>query len=250
MHPATLKVINEARADIGMGEYPPNSNRNPIVTWYNEKVAKIGAGPWCAMSVSHWSYEGDAKEIITAHALVDSYVRDAVTHTKGMTWHWRVDGIRPGDFPVYDWSLPSHPDTRSLTEGDHIGLCEAVGRTQGTFYAIEGNYGDRCQRLLRDGKFVLGYCRPNWAALPGDLTPAPKRVPYPGHQHWIEGRDDHHVYQIQTKLKQLGFYKGKVDSHFGPLTKSAVLAFQKAKKLERDGFVGVNTWRALNIYSR
>lgn len=249
MHPATLRVLNEARADIGMGEDPANSNRNAIVSWYNANIAKIGAGPWCAMSVTHWMYGGGAQSLITGHALVDAFVADAVAGRKGMSWHWGVDGIRPGDFPVYDWSLPDHRGTRSLTEGDHIGLCETLGRTLGTFYAIEGNFGDRVQRLVRDRKFVLGYCRPNWAALPGDLAPAPKRVPYPGHQHWVDGRDDSHVGLIQKKLKALHFYSGKVDNHFGPLTEAAVKAFQKSKGLKRDGWVGTNTWRALNIYS-
>ena len=35
------------------------------------------------------------------------------------------------------------------------------------------------------------------------------------------------VRQIQTKLKQLGYYKGTVDGIYGTLTKKAVMNFQK-----------------------
>lgn len=75
-------------------------------------------------------------------------------------------------------------------------------------------------------------------------------VPYPGHQHSDSTRDDHHVYQIQTRLKQLGFYKGAIDASFGPKTEAAVRAFQKAKRITVDGFVGPQTWVALKIYNR
>ena len=87
----------------------------------------------------------------------------------------------------------------------------------------------------------------------GSSAPPPKStralVPYPGHQHSDAGPNDHHVYQIQTRLKQLGFYKDTVDEDFGPNTDRAVKAFQKAKRLTPDGWVGRKTWDALNIYN-
>jgi N-acetyl-anhydromuramyl-L-alanine amidase AmpD len=74
-------------------------------------------------------------------------------------------------------------------------------------------------------------------------------VPYPGHQHHIDSRDDHHVEQIQKRLKQLGHYTGPIDESFGPATRSAVIAFQRSKRLTADGFVGPKTWAALAIRS-
>lgn len=39
--------------------------------------------------------------------------------------------------------------------------------------------------------------------------------------------------------------KLKLDGHFGPLTRAAVLAFQRKQKLEIDGIVGPKTRAAL-----
>ena len=50
---------------------------------------------------------------------------------------------------------------------------------------------------------------------------------------------------IQQTLKQQGFDPGTIDGQFGPNTKKAVIAFQRAHKLEVDGIIGPNTMRAL-----
>jgi len=54
--------------------------------------------------------------------------------------------------------------------------------------------------------------------------------------------------QIQTALKNSGFYKGKIDGKEGPQTKRAIKAFQKAKGLNPDGVVGPKTWEELNKF--
>lgn len=54
--------------------------------------------------------------------------------------------------------------------------------------------------------------------------------------------------QIQTALKNAGFYKGPVDGKIGKKTKAAIIAFQKAHKLRADGVVGRKTWMILSEY--
>lgn len=54
--------------------------------------------------------------------------------------------------------------------------------------------------------------------------------------------------QIQTALKNAGFYKGEIDGKIGPQTKKAIKAFQKAKGLAPDGVVGPKTWEELEKY--
>lgn len=53
------------------------------------------------------------------------------------------------------------------------------------------------------------------------------------------------VTKLQQILADLGFYSGPLDGRFGPLTRGAVLSFQRASGLVADGIVGPATWEAL-----
>ena len=57
------------------------------------------------------------------------------------------------------------------------------------------------------------------------------------------------VRQIQTKLKQLDYYKGSVDGIFGTQTKNAVIAFQKNCGITADGIAGPKTLLYLGLGS-
>lgn len=54
------------------------------------------------------------------------------------------------------------------------------------------------------------------------------------------------VEQAQRLLEKHGFDVGGADGQFGPMTRSAVVQFQRAKGLSADGVVGPATWKALN----
>ncbi len=54
--------------------------------------------------------------------------------------------------------------------------------------------------------------------------------------------------QIQTALKNSGFYKGQIDGKLGPQTKEAIKAFQKANGLKADGIAGKRTAEKLGKY--
>lgn len=47
--------------------------------------------------------------------------------------------------------------------------------------------------------------------------------------------------QIQTALKNAGFYSGSIDGQIGPNTEKAIKAFQKENGLKADGIVGAKT---------
>lgn len=55
------------------------------------------------------------------------------------------------------------------------------------------------------------------------------------------------VKQIQTALKNRGYYTGSVDGIFGKLTTSAVKKFQRDNGLTADGIVGTATMKKLGI---
>lgn len=57
------------------------------------------------------------------------------------------------------------------------------------------------------------------------------------------------VRQIQTKLKNWGYYKGSVDGIYGSQTVAAVKSFQKKNGLTVDGIAGSQTLKAMGINS-
>jgi murein L,D-transpeptidase YcbB/YkuD len=57
------------------------------------------------------------------------------------------------------------------------------------------------------------------------------------------------VKDIQTCLKNAGYYDGKIDGIKGRKTRKAIRAFQSANGLKADGVVGTKTWDALSKYA-
>ena len=57
------------------------------------------------------------------------------------------------------------------------------------------------------------------------------------------------IKEIQTCLKNAGFYKGTIDGIKGRKTRSAIRKFQDANGLAADGVVGKRTWEALSRYT-
>lgn len=54
--------------------------------------------------------------------------------------------------------------------------------------------------------------------------------------------------EIQTALKNAGYYTEGIDGKLGPKTKKAVEEFQKANALKVDGKLGPKTWSVLSKY--
>ncbi|MDD5195039.1 MAG: peptidoglycan-binding domain-containing protein [Candidatus Omnitrophica bacterium] len=53
---------------------------------------------------------------------------------------------------------------------------------------------------------------------------------------------------IQTALKNAGFYNGEIDGKIGKMTMAAIEEFQKSNGLKADGKVGPQTWSKLKKY--
>ncbi|GAA5116508.1 L,D-transpeptidase family protein [Pseudonocardia adelaidensis] len=58
------------------------------------------------------------------------------------------------------------------------------------------------------------------------------------------------VQELQQRLSGLGFWLGEIDGHYGQLTRQAVMAFQKAEGLDRDGVAGPQTRAELPTAAR
>lgn len=72
-------------------------------------------------------------------------------------------------------------------------------------------------------------------------------VDYAGAASYKRGSTGNVVVQIQTKLRDQGFYSGPVDGIFGSATEKAVKSYQARYGLSVDGKVGAQTLAALGI---
>lgn len=54
--------------------------------------------------------------------------------------------------------------------------------------------------------------------------------------------------QVQTALKNAGYYTGTIDGKIGPKTQDAIKAFQTDHALKGDGIVGNKTWVEMKNY--
>ena len=80
------------------------------------------------------------------------------------------------------------------------------------------------------------------AVSPSAASPTPTTPPHVGLQSGDKGAA---VIALQKRLAELGFWMSSTDGSYGDTTQQAVLAFQKAAGLERDGVAGPQTMKAL-----
>lgn len=149
----------------------------------------------------------------------------------------------------------------SYQEGEvsHTGLVVDVSSYGVT--TVEGNTSDMVARrsyALSDAR-IFGYGRPDWNAGTVDPDPEPEQPeeqsqpedkPKPklgGLPMLRQGDTGEVVRAAQFLLNGRGASVGKwgADGEFGPMTKEAVLAFQRRNSLEADGIIGPETWAAL-----
>ena len=60
-----------------------------------------------------------------------------------------------------------------------------------------------------------------------------------------QGSTGSKVLQVETRLQQLGYYSGKLDSSYGPMLTASVNKFQKDHGMKQYGCIGNNTWNLL-----
>ncbi|MHB8075338.1 peptidoglycan-binding domain-containing protein [Desulfosporosinus fructosivorans] len=117
-----------------------------------------------------------------------------------------------------------------------------VGKIDGIFGSLTRSAVlafQKSKNLVQDG--IVG--RKTWTALGVNCnTPPINHCPI-----LVQGNTGPAVVTLQGRLKAYGLYTGNADGIFGPLTRSAVLAFQKSKNLVQDGIVGRKTWTALGV---
>lgn len=168
------KVLDLLRKNIGLGETPAGSNKNKIVTWYNKNVDSIGPGPWCEMTNTWAMHTTGAKSLKKGRAYTVYACQDAQKGVNGSSWHWGTKGMKAGDQVYFDWDR--HKGDVGYV--DHTGTVEKING-DGTFYALEGNTGDKLLRKHRDGTYVVGYVRFKWSEISTKTPAAPSKPSTP-----------------------------------------------------------------------
>jgi len=92
-------------------------------------------------------------------------------------------------------------------------------------------------------KAPLAEVKPAAPSILGPAVPAAASIKLPP-----EGPYKPSDIDIQTALKNAGFYSGAIDGKIGPVSKKAIVEFQKANDLVADGKVGPKTWSVLSRY--
>ena len=244
------KIVTQAQAWIGKKE--SDGSHKIIIDTYNAhkplargyKVKYTDA--WCATFVSAVAIVAGA----TAAIPTECSCIKMIDLLKSLGSWIEDDSYTPkaGDLLFYDWEDSGKGDNKG--SADHIGIVEKVSGN--TITIIEGNYKNAVSRrtLQINARYIRGYGVPKYDT----AAPQPQKVEG---KVMIEmnvlrkGSEGEQVKTLQRLLTALGYkmQNGKktygVDGSYGTATYNAVIAFQKAKKLEVDGVVGKNTWNAL-----
>jgi len=239
-------MLAEARRHLGVKEVPNGSNK----TVFGKQYGWDGVA-WCAIFVSCL--------FMNLNALALVYGKNAYTPTWAKKFYdagqWDTKP-KKGALVFFAWGT----GTGRWKGIQHVGVVEAVN-TDGSFITIEGNVGNRVQRLRRSMTYVAGFGYPKYA-----VVAAPKPTPEPAfplpryhvfgydpyrssmvHSGRESLRDKSFVMSIQRKLVANGFSVGRygVDGVIGRDTDSAIRKFQAKAKISQDGKVGPITWSKL-----
>ena len=145
-------------------------------------------------------------------------------------------------YPSWDHSIRDHSDflLRNSRYRNLIGVTDykvVAQLLQQDGYASDPKYA---QTLI---KTVETLCLQSW-----DSAQPAQRVDTSAYPVIREGCRSEWVRLAQNALALRGFSPGSADGVFGPLTRDAVIAFQKSRfqdPKEWDGVIGRNTWKKL-----
>lgn len=235
------KVTSTAKGYLGCKE--SNGTHKPIIDTYNSHTP-LARGykvkytdEWCATFVSAVSIACGLTGIMPTECscakMIELYKRfggwvesDAYTP-------------KPGDLIMYDWEDSGRGDNTGMP--NHVGIVVSVNGKQMTI--IEGNKGQAVayRSMSVDGKYIRGYCVPNYArnASVSAVTTATVKVP-----SLRKNATGGSVRALQALLSAAG-NSAVIDGDFGPATEKALISFQKAHSLTANGICEQQTWTAL-----
>ena len=231
------KIIEIAKAEIGVTESPKNSNKQKYGKEYG-----VNGTAWCCQFVWWVFKHAGASELFYGGGKT-AWVPSVRKHyTQKGKWIRRGNGTpKPGDIIIFG----NRDDSGS---GKHIGIITKV--TSSTVYTIEGNTTKSgfsanggmvaAKSYSRSNANIAGYCSI-------DYDDEVKETVEVTVETLKKGSKSDNVKALQILLIGYGFDCGKygADGDFGSATDEAVKAYQKKNGLDVDGIVGKNTWNKL-----
>ena len=231
------KIIEIAKAEIGVTESPKNSNKQKYGKEYG-----VNGTAWCCQFVWWVFKHAGASELFYGGGKT-AWVPSVRKHyTQKGKWIRRGNGTpKPGDIIIFG----NRDDSGS---GKHIGIITKV--TSSTVYTIEGNTTKSgfsanggmvaAKSYSRSNANIASYCSI-------DYDDEVKETVEVTVETLKKGSKSDNVKALQILLIGYGFDCGKygADGDFGSATDEAVKAYQKKNGLDVDGIVGKNTWNKL-----
>ncbi|KWX72512.1 amidase [Paenibacillus riograndensis] len=101
--------------------------------------------------------------------------------------------------------------------------------------------------LLKEPGAVYANQNNHTSVMTEGIVPEEEALPVFGTTPLKVGSSGQDVYELQGRLKHLGYYAGAIDSQFGAKTRNAVTWFQWKFGMEADGIVGAKT--KLKLYN-
>lgn len=236
------QIVKQAQAWLGRNEKA--GTHKSIIDVYNaHKPLARGykvkyTDEWCATFVSAVSIACGATGIIPTEC---SCIQMINLFKKLGSWQEK-DNYTPnaGDIIFYDWQDNGKGD--NLGSSDHVGIVEKV--SNGVITVIEGNRGEAVARrtINVNGRYIRGFGVPKYAG-----AAVKEKTVMIEMKQLSKGATGEQVKTLQRLLLALGYKMDGygADGSFGGATERAVIAFQKARKLDVDGIVGAQTWNAL-----
>lgn len=229
--PTGAQVIGYAQTLKGIARGRTGENVNTFTRWY---YGNGTAASFCLIGICYVLDHFGALGLLGGKIAYVPNLRGRV----GSKWHTSKATIAEGDPVTFDFNRSGEPE--------HVGLfVKWLDKAHTEFETFEFNTvgdgsDDYCGTKTRRWSDVYGYVKPGLA--PADPSVYDGRIyRYAKGKALITGA---HVRWIQQRLGVHG-HRVTVDGEYGPKTRDAVTAFQRAGKLTADGEVGPTTWKAL-----
>lgn len=241
------KVIEKAVQYIGV--VTGSQKHLEIIEAYNN-VRESGASrlsptsPWCAGYVVAMFAKAGLTNLVPRYASCSQMI------SKFKQWNQfhSAEGQVPevGDVIYFDWGRDGIPD--------HVGLVESVRGNEIT--TIEGNYNGavRTRKIFTSDNRIFGYGIPKYEPNEGTTTVYPYYSLSDSDRAEIDklpvlrqGSSGVFVKILQTLMNVYSDDILSVDGVFGPVTKGAVMKYQRKEHLGADGVVGKQTWSSFML---